>query len=103
MVVNDKWLDVFPESEAVAHAPGISDHCSLLVSLCKEVPCWKPFRFFNFWMKHHKFKEPVSTSWAVPMNGSAMLRLSLKLKRLKPVLRDLNSQCYSNFRERGGG
>ncbi|KAF7126842.1 hypothetical protein RHSIM_Rhsim11G0022800 [Rhododendron simsii] len=29
--------------------------------------------------------------------GSAMLSFSLKLKRLKPVLKNLNSQCFSNI------
>lgn len=55
------------------------------------------FKFFNFWMKHHKFKELVSSSWSIPISGSAMLRLSLKLKRLKPILSDLNATCFSNI------
>ncbi|KAH7842100.1 hypothetical protein Vadar_001489 [Vaccinium darrowii] len=97
VLVNASWLDHFTESEAMAHAPGISDHCSLLVTVLKEVVCRKPFRFFNFWMKHHKFKDIVQNSWAVPVAGSAMLRLSMKLKRLKPVLRDLNHACFSNI------
>ncbi|KAH7840355.1 hypothetical protein Vadar_015873 [Vaccinium darrowii] len=97
VLVNASWLDHFTESEAMAHAPGISDHCSLLVTVLKEVVCRKPFRFFNFWMKHHKFKDIVQNSWAVPVAGSAMFRLSMKLKRLKPVLRDLNHTCFSNI------
>lgn len=97
VVVNASWLDTFPDSEALAHSPGISDHCSLLVTVCKDVNCKKPFKFFNFWMKHHKFKELVSSSWSIPISGSAMLRVSLKLKRLKPILSDLNATCFSNI------
>lgn len=97
VLVNGDWLDMFPESEALAYVPGISDHCSLLVTVFKEVACKKPFRFFNFWMKHHQFKELVQNSWLLPVTGSPMVRLSLKLRRLKPVLRDLNANCFSNI------
>lgn len=97
VVVNAAWMDAFPNSEALAHSPGISDHCSLTVTVCKEDSCKKPFRFFYFWMKHHSFKDLVSDSWIKPISGSAMLRLSLKLKRLKPNLRDLNANCFSNI------
>lgn len=62
VLVNNSWLDVFPDTEALGHAPGISDHCSLLVTVLKEEACRRPFRFFNFWMKHHQFKELVWTS-----------------------------------------
>ncbi|KAI8550743.1 hypothetical protein RHMOL_Rhmol06G0131900 [Rhododendron molle] len=41
VIVNASWLDVFPESEALVHSPGISDHCSLLVSVLHVVPCKK--------------------------------------------------------------
>ncbi|XP_058189338.1 uncharacterized protein LOC131306924 [Rhododendron vialii] len=88
VVVNAAWMDAFPEAEALAHYP--------------VVCCKKPFRFFNFWMKHHKFKSLVSDSWVQPVSGSAMLRLSLKLKRLKPVLWDLNANCFSNISGRVG-
>lgn len=85
MVINSGWLDLFPESEAIAHVRGISDHCSMLVSVFEEPRCKKPSRFFNFLMKHHQFKDLALSSWVQPQSGSAMLRLSLKLKRLKPV------------------
>ncbi|KAH7863070.1 hypothetical protein Vadar_012922 [Vaccinium darrowii] len=100
VLVNNSWLDVFPDTEALAHAPGISDHCSLLVTVLKEVAYRRPFRFFNFWMKHHQFKVLVRTSWDAPLNGSAMFRLTMKLKRLKPVLRELNKKCFSNISHR---
>lgn len=97
VVVNAAWMDAFPNSEDLAHSPGISDHCSLIVTVCKEDSCKKPFRFFYFWMKHHSFKDLVFDSWIKPISGSAMLRLSLKLKSLKPILRDLNANCFSNI------
>ncbi|KAF7114522.1 hypothetical protein RHSIM_RhsimUnG0084700 [Rhododendron simsii] len=42
-------------------------------------------------------KQRLSYSWVQPQFGSAMLSFSLKLKRLKPVLKNLNSQCFSNI------
>ncbi|XP_058211589.1 uncharacterized protein LOC131323761 [Rhododendron vialii] len=99
VVVNGCWLDLFPESEAIAHVPGISDHCSFLVTIFEKARCRKPFRFYNFWMKNHQFKALVINSWVQPQSGSAMLSFSLKLKRLKPVLRNLNSQWDDSIRD----
>ncbi|KAH7863756.1 hypothetical protein Vadar_021610 [Vaccinium darrowii] len=49
-------------------------------------------------MSHGTFKELLVTSWTAPVHcHSHMLKLSLKLKRLKPVLRQLNKAHYSNI------
>lgn len=66
VVINSGWLDLFPESEAIAQVPGISDHCSMLVSVFEEPRCKKPSRFFNFLMKHYQFKDLALSSWVQP-------------------------------------
>lgn len=97
-LINPSWLDEFPNAEAVLLAPGVSDHCSLIVTIMPELRCKKPFKFFNFWMKQSSFKDSLAQSWAEPVEGSSMmLRFSLKLRRLKFVLKDLNLRCFSNI------
>lgn len=91
------WLDKFPESEAIFLAPGVSDHCAILVTVLPEVRVRRPFKFFNFWLKNSKFKEALVSSWDSPLVSSVRSRLGLKLKRLKPVLKGLNQHYYSDI------
>ncbi|KAF7130791.1 hypothetical protein RHSIM_Rhsim10G0198700 [Rhododendron simsii] len=48
VVVNHAWQNVFTESEAVFAAPGISDHCSLIVSVLPYKPRRKPLSSLTF-------------------------------------------------------
>ncbi|KAH7861825.1 hypothetical protein Vadar_031371 [Vaccinium darrowii] len=100
VLINAGWLDGFPESEAVFLAPGISDHCSCVVTIFPDTPKRSPFKFFHFWMKHGQFKELVASSWAEPVMGNSCKRLSTKLQRLKPVLRKFNTQFFSKIGQR---
>ncbi|KAH7850084.1 hypothetical protein Vadar_027677 [Vaccinium darrowii] len=102
-LVNPGWINEFPNSDAWLLAPGVSNHCSLLVSVLPVSQTKKPFKFFNFWMKHHSFKDLLVQSWNAPVDGSSsLLQFSLKLKRLKLVLKDLNKRCFSNLCSRVG-
>lgn len=96
-MVNPGWFDVFPNSEGVFLAPGVSDHCSLVVSITTDRRRKKPFKIFNFWMKNPNFKEVLVSSWSAPVEGrSPLLQFSLKLRRLNIVLKELNVRYYSN-------
>ncbi|KAH7864818.1 hypothetical protein Vadar_034236 [Vaccinium darrowii] len=86
--------------ETIFLAPGISDHCSMLVNMLPDVPRKKPFKFFSFWMKHAQFRGEVQTSWALPITGPAWSILCSKLQRLKPVLRAFNKRFFSQIGER---
>lgn len=97
-VVNGQWMDDFPESEACFLAPGVSDHCKIMVSILPAVALRRPFEFFSFWMLHASFRDLLSASWSAHVEGqSNMLQLSLKFRRLKPVLRNLNKEHYSHI------
>lgn len=58
-----------------------SDH-ALLHVLCKavQIVIKKPFRFLNFWARHHTFKEVVRKSWELPCEGPLFKVLNEKLK-----------------------
>ena len=42
----------------------------------------------------------LQNSWHQNIEGSPMLRLSVQLKRLKPELKVLNRDCYSDISQR---
>ncbi|KAI8573289.1 hypothetical protein RHMOL_Rhmol01G0266800 [Rhododendron molle] len=99
-LINGSWLDFFPESETLFLAPGISDHCFILVNVLPDTLRRSPFKFFNFWMRHSQFKEELRKSWSSPVTGSTKFRLYEKLSRLKPVLREFNKKFFSQISER---
>lgn len=101
VLINSAWLDVFATSTVEFLPPEVSDHCLGLVKLCKEVfspP--KPFKFFNFWVRHSEFLDLVKQSWEVPCDGSPMKVLFDKLKRLKFPLRLFNKRYFGNISAR---
>ncbi|KAI8528245.1 hypothetical protein RHMOL_Rhmol12G0135700 [Rhododendron molle] len=95
IISNNQWLVSFPNSEATFVAPGISDHCPMLVTVLPYTHKRRPFKFFNFWLNNPGFRDVLIQSWGEPISGRPMYILSSKLKRLKVVLRNFNLQCYS--------
>lgn len=67
VLVNEEWLNTFKDAETVIFSPGISDHCSLVVTMLPGVTRHRPFKFYNFWMGHNLFKSTVSDSWNEPV------------------------------------
>ncbi|KAI8527724.1 hypothetical protein RHMOL_Rhmol12G0096700 [Rhododendron molle] len=100
VLINSNWLNLFPNNEAVVQPPGISDHCPIMVSIAFNIAQKRSFKFFNFWMANPKFSEVLKTSWAAVVQESPMFVLSVKLKRLKGVLREFNKKSYSGISSR---
>lgn len=80
-VVNDKFLQFFPNSEVQHLERSGSDHSPLHV-ICKDnrEAYAKPFRFLNFWVNHPKFKETMRRSWEENVDGSPFYIVQQKLK-----------------------
>lgn len=97
VLVYTSWLDTFREAEAVFHFPGVSAHCAAVVSISKSIQRRRSFKFFNFWMARDTFKATLQKSWEEEMQEYPILRLSNKLRRLKPVLIAFNKQRYGNI------
>ena len=76
---NEAWLQCFPNVEAEAVIGG------------------KPFKFFDYWMRHNDFGDVVNQSWCQPIEGFAMYKVTIKLRRLKTVLRKFNANHYCNI------
>ena len=100
-LVNDKWGERFPLSDASFVPPGISDHCAIIVECgLPSIIRRTPFRFFNCWADHEQFKDIVKKVWSRDVRGSAMFRLVSKLKALKGELKVLNIKEFWNISER---
>lgn len=100
VLVNAKWSLDLSYSEASFLAPGISDHSPMVVKVLNPTHRRKPFKFFDFWMKHPEFNEIVSQVWDAPGSGVPMYRLVSKLKALKCRLKQLNRDSFSNISAR---
>ncbi|XP_062114237.1 uncharacterized protein LOC133825290 [Humulus lupulus] len=91
VLMNEKWIDLFPQSTAVFRWETISDHCSCLVSTQPlEKLGLKLFRFYNYWTEHHEFRELVLYSWRSPIRATGIKAIFLKLLRLKHQLKNFN-------------
>ena len=105
VLVNENWLDKFPQSYTSFEASGVSDHVRCWIRLETPPPGNKrPFKFFNFLADHPDFIDSVSTVWesTEPLfhSTSALYRFHRKLKLLKPVLRGLNRNKFGNIPQR---
>lgn len=105
VLVNDHWLDKFPQSYSSFEASGVSDHTRCWVRLETPIPGnRRPFKFFNFLASHPDFSDTVATVWegTEPLfySTSALYRFHKKLKLLKLVLRRLNKNKFGNIPQR---
>ncbi|XP_062118450.1 uncharacterized protein LOC133832078 [Humulus lupulus] len=54
---NEDWLDSFPNVSAIANWEVVSDHCAIVLKhISVQKNGLRPFRFFNMWTSHPKFK-----------------------------------------------
>ncbi|XP_060972343.1 uncharacterized protein LOC115710535 [Cannabis sativa] len=58
----------------------------------------KPFRFFNHWLDHSRFKEEVLLNWNKPVKGEGLSRIMGKLNRLKHCLKRFNNAEIELFK-----
>lgn len=97
ILVNDQWSTTFPSSYALFSERGFSDHASCGVVL--ELECLKkksPFKFYNLLLKNEDFLPMICYHWfSINVVGSAMFRLSRKLKLLKKEIRAFSRLNYS--------
>lgn len=94
-LVNDRWVERWPDTELRGLPRSISDHCALVLSTkCID---WgpKPFRFINAWIHSPGFKEKVADSWSQEgIQGWGGYVLKEKLKRLKDALKAWNRDQF---------
>ncbi|XP_070014564.1 uncharacterized protein [Nicotiana sylvestris] len=75
--------------------PYISDHSPMLLTLSSAPkPGKTPFRFFNVWADHESFISIIERIWNQSFAEGKMKKIWIKLKRLRPLFRTLNTEHY---------
>jgi hypothetical protein len=77
------WEDFFPNSLLQSASSGVSDHCSLILSLNVQTHKKRRFHFESYWPKLSGFLEAVSHNWNAPVSTACPVEgIFLKLQRL---------------------
>ena len=75
---------------AIPLSKPVSDHFPYVISIGTSIPKAQVFRFENFWLQHHDFKEIVQANWQQPLMASDCAKLiTAKFKRLRKCLKNL--------------
>ncbi|XP_060974657.1 uncharacterized protein LOC115696494 [Cannabis sativa] len=100
VLANKKWMDLYPNAEAVFMVEGLFDHTPVIVSIYPEIRRGKsPFKYFRMWSSHPQFSEIVTRIWKSSVAGAKMFQLVYKLRMLKAELKELNRKEFSNIQE----
>ncbi|XP_074278280.1 uncharacterized protein LOC141601872 [Silene latifolia] len=95
---NQKWMCQYADYVAHFHPEGIFYHCPCtVVNRRVEFGGRRSFKYFNMWGMSEHFIECVESSWKQRYEGTKMFRVVKKLKNLKPVLKRLNKECFSDI------
>ncbi|KAH0765178.1 hypothetical protein KY285_001049 [Solanum tuberosum] len=97
-MVNDKWLELMPQT-TITHLPSVgSDHCPLLMEM--EVRLENKFKYFKFlhcWTENENFLTTVKGCWQKKISGNPMWRLHQKMKLLASTLSTWSKKEYGNI------
>ncbi|XP_013650079.2 uncharacterized protein LOC106354634 [Brassica napus] len=101
-LVNEDWYFEFPSSVAYFGSPEFSDHAVVSITLDPFIDkIKKPFRFYNLIIKNPKFLDMICIAWfSMNVTGSAMYRVSRKLKLLTKTIKDFSRENYSGIEKR---
>ncbi|XP_074315297.1 uncharacterized protein LOC141651485 [Silene latifolia] len=95
---NQEWFDQFGDSVAHFHPEGLFDHCPCtIMDRNAEIVGRKSFKYFNIWGTAPNFKTVVYGIWSKHYQGTKMFGVIKKLKALKPILKALNKDCFSDI------
>lgn len=101
-MVNEAWFskgylattDFLPSGAYTDHSPAVTTLFGNVVSFPK------PFKFFNFWLKHAGFNKLVEENWATEVRGTAQFVLAERGKKFKVHLKDFNFKEFSEIAKR---
>ncbi|KAL9688438.1 hypothetical protein QQ045_032859 [Rhodiola kirilowii] len=97
-LVNGLAMSFYPNLEVQHLARFCSDHCPLLLNLNGACSRRKGiFRFLGSWTEHVNFQDIVKDTWADKAHINPLLNFSLKLKKLRGVLRKWNWEKFGDI------
>ncbi|KAK4736876.1 hypothetical protein R3W88_000573 [Solanum pinnatisectum] len=100
-LVNTKWMLNRPNLEVQILDPGCSDHSPLSINFSQQEEMRpRPFKFLKHLAKHVQFQEIVKNAWQDNQIGNGMRKVWQKLKRVKQVLKMLNTTEFKGVETR---
>ncbi|XP_020266380.1 uncharacterized protein LOC109841859 [Asparagus officinalis] len=100
VLVNEDWIQKYNSSQVEFLTPNCSDHSPGLITIeDEEIEVKRPFKFFKMWISHPDFLSTVRSVWDQVVTGYKMYIFHTKLKKLKPVLKELNKRHFMNISE----
>ncbi|WMV30207.1 hypothetical protein MTR67_023592 [Solanum verrucosum] len=97
-MVNDKWLEVMPQTTIQNLSSVGSDHSPLLMEMTKVIENHiKYFKFLHFWVDNSNFLKTVQQCWEKGVNGNPMWRLHQKMKRITATLSNWSKKEYGDI------
>ncbi|XP_057248206.1 uncharacterized protein LOC130590191 [Beta vulgaris subsp. vulgaris] len=95
---NEKWLEVFPTSEAWFMPEGLFDHSPIMVRVHKEIMQGnKPFMYYKMWSNAPDFQRRVREAWSLQVTGTTMFSVAQKLKNVKKEMKKLNKEGFDSI------
>lgn len=96
---NDKWVEEFPTFTVQHLIREPSDHCPLIVKQHNLSAGIGRFVIQNMWFEDDSFHDLVRSAWiSNDVNHSnAIVKLQHKLKAIKPVIKQWNSEKFGNI------
>lgn len=84
VIINEKWLEEFPNVNAIYLPPVVSNHCAILVIIGEGSKTAKPpFMFFKYWAEHEMFDVVLREGWNIKVSDTPMFILCKKLRNHK--------------------
>ncbi|XP_049378369.1 uncharacterized protein LOC125843198 [Solanum stenotomum] len=97
-MVNDKWLEVMPQTTIENLSYVGSDHTPLLMEMIRANESHiKYFKFIHFWVENVTFMKTVQQCWEKEVSGNPMRRLHQKIKRVSATLSIWSKQEYGDI------
>lgn len=97
-MVNDRWLEIMPQT-TIDHLPSVgSDHTPFLMEMMvRQENTIKYFKFLHCWVENSSFIDTVRGCWERVTNGNSMWCLQQKLKRLSSTLSNWFRKEYGDI------
>jgi hypothetical protein len=101
-LVDDNMLGLYGDS-AVTHIQTTeSDHCAILIKLCRSGDVGnqrrdKPFRYENMWQRHETYEDTVVRNWQGSCNSLAEVHIALGV--MKNSLKSWEGSQFGSVRK----
>ncbi|KAL8462439.1 hypothetical protein ACS0TY_033457 [Phlomoides rotata] len=101
ILINNKWVEKWPDSYQKGLRRSISDHCPIILENKGKFWGPKPFRVVNAWFTHPDFRSFVENKWnEYRIEGWGGFILKEKFKKLKEDLKEWNRSIFGNMEEK---